>query len=1166
MTKKKSSGVGKIIPERIMDWSGGQNNAVNVALLNENESRLLQNYSLDEKGTLFPFPGSLKRYAADMGTSPAAGLGKFYKSDGTSKFLIGLEDGKLYVDSPHLVNQYDTQADFNGGGNFAVQADAGGKLWPMIIKDGFESGLFDDWHTRDAGWTIDTVVFKTGAKSAKGTGTTQKLIREFGMNAGQLYIKMAVRFAEANQLHYPVILISPTSTEIQAIVADTDGHFKYHTGTALANFPTDKTYAANTWYIVEVWVRGGTYWVSIDGVGLTPSGLTMKDTADAAQTQASKLQIQNAGATSATTYVDDIELNLLAPVPSRASVAYKQDGTQVAANAPRYEAVGSVQGVMVEEGTTNLLTANQASVETDTTGFVAVSGSTLSRTVAHWHGAACLKIITPGAAASEGFRTDSVAVTASQPYAASIWLTGSGSVRLVLQELDAANSNIGFTDSVNLSLTSSWQRLTVPRTFGVNGVNARLYVQTNTQAAVTFYADGLQLESKANATSFQLPGIARAAETLTIPTTGVFNKGNWTIELTFTPTSQQVVSGRFARFFDITIDANNYYRSFIGPSGTYDIEVASGGVVKTIADSTPLTVGVPVSIMFSGNGSVLRLCKNGAQIGSDLAYAEPIGSLPSTIYLGCGLGGAYQANGIFSDVRFSSRDRTLAEHQAYVASGLPITLDADTTLLMSANGNLNISTTHHWLSPVIDCSNATDKSSGHLSLTSTTPGASTVAAASRSAPASTGPWTAWVAALGDGSLQHVANNYVQIKLTLTRDGENDPYVDKITVSFDGQATATLLASDFSPGKQFFFDQLNDLLAVMTGDAPRKYDGTTLAAMGGSPPHAPYGVAHKNRFWMAKGSRLYFSDLLNIESWPVLNFIDIMPNDGDEITGMITFGDYLVIAKGHSVWLLIGETINTFRVRRIHSDRGCYAPRSLCIVNQMLCFVSDDGIYFSDFTQPVLISERIRKTWDGLNKRRLNLIASWFYDHKLYVAVPDAGQQRNTRVIVYDSLRQAFAGDRIWPVSCWTDFREAGEINSFYGRSDLGNVRKIDAGHNDDGVAYEAIYESMAISHGAAEILKRYNIGYLQIKPAALDAELIISFIVDGVETPTMTVTVPANATGLIDTLQIFASAVGVVSGHRIQIKIRQMVLDNPLGIQSVYLEALPLLIAPTLRG
>src|SRR5690606_9261968 len=77
---------------------------------------------------------------------------------------------------------------------------------------------------------------------------------------------------------------------------------------------------------------------------------------------------------------------------SRNSVAYLPDGTEAGVGQPRYYG----GGIMVEEETTNLLTENQSSVETDTSGFLTgsrVSTATLSRdTTVAWHGSASLRV------------------------------------------------------------------------------------------------------------------------------------------------------------------------------------------------------------------------------------------------------------------------------------------------------------------------------------------------------------------------------------------------------------------------------------------------------------------------------------------------------------------------------------------------------------------------------------------------------------------------------------------------------------------------------------------------------------------------------------------------------------------------------------------------------
>jgi len=47
--------------------------------------------------------------------------------------------------------------------------------------------------------------------------------------------------------------------------------------------------------------------------------------------------------------------NVNAPTFTRNSIAYKSDGSQVAANQPRFDVIDGVLGLMVEEGTTNAI-------------------------------------------------------------------------------------------------------------------------------------------------------------------------------------------------------------------------------------------------------------------------------------------------------------------------------------------------------------------------------------------------------------------------------------------------------------------------------------------------------------------------------------------------------------------------------------------------------------------------------------------------------------------------------------------------------------------------------------------------------------------------------------------------------------------------------------------
>ena len=334
MAKKKLK-IGEIDYERIFNWEGGMNDAVDASLLDGHESPLLENASLDQKGTLGVRRGRAERYSPDISNSPVVGVTAYYKSDGTAILLIATNDGSLYTDTPHLVNSFKVQSEFEQGTLQAMLSETEGKLLPMTFSTGFEEGSFSYFHTRDTGWKIDTEIHKTGSLSAKCTGEGQRLARELLFSASNVYIKHSVRFGEEDKIHYPVILISPSNTEIHAVVADADGKFKYHDGASLNEFPESKEYEKDTFYDVEVWVRGSKFWVSIDGTSITPSGVSMKDTEGTAHHAVTKALFKNSKDEEETTmWIDDLTINSLALVFTRPTVL-----GDVKANTPRYERI-----------------------------------------------------------------------------------------------------------------------------------------------------------------------------------------------------------------------------------------------------------------------------------------------------------------------------------------------------------------------------------------------------------------------------------------------------------------------------------------------------------------------------------------------------------------------------------------------------------------------------------------------------------------------------------------------------------------------------------------------------------------------------------------------------------------------------------------------------------
>ncbi len=158
----------------------------------------------------------------------------------------------------------------------------------------------------------------------------------------------------------------------------------------------------------------------------------------------------------------------------------------------------------------NLLSVNQSSVETSTTGFTASdgfllnSGATLTRVTSQsYYGAASLQVVTDGNHTSEGVATSGIAALANWNYTASAYVLMPAGVSFEIRLRDATN-NLRDTAVIQTG-TGAWQRVSTSLTTGASAVgNLYLAILVTTQPAQTFYVDGLMIEPNAVATSWEL--------------------------------------------------------------------------------------------------------------------------------------------------------------------------------------------------------------------------------------------------------------------------------------------------------------------------------------------------------------------------------------------------------------------------------------------------------------------------------------------------------------------------------------------------------------------------------------------------------------------------------------------------------------------------------------
>ena len=145
----------------------------------------------------------------------------------------------------------------------------------------------------------------------------------------------------------------------------------------------------------------------------------------------------------------------------------------------------------------NLLTANQQSVETDTTGFSAVDLSTISRdTNFAYVGAACLKVITSAAVNGVlGGMAVLATSTNTQVWAVSAYVMSPTAVTVQV----IGRNNTAGTDGTPTVVTLTpytWQRISAlsPSVTSGDVISLRVLEET-ADSNITFYVDGLQINN-----------------------------------------------------------------------------------------------------------------------------------------------------------------------------------------------------------------------------------------------------------------------------------------------------------------------------------------------------------------------------------------------------------------------------------------------------------------------------------------------------------------------------------------------------------------------------------------------------------------------------------------------------------------------------------------------
>lgn len=143
-----------------------------------------------------------------------------------------------------------------------------------------------------------------------------------------------------------------------------------------------------------------------------------------------------------------------------------------------------------------------SSFEGDASSWAGVGGTTLTRTTAQaWTGSASLQMAST-TVDSYARQEDVCPADPGETWTGSVYVKGSGTMQLQLVFRDAADVTTTSFLSTTITLSASWQRVTVTGLSGAGTVRARLYLFQRSAGVLTAYADGFLLEQAGSAGTY----------------------------------------------------------------------------------------------------------------------------------------------------------------------------------------------------------------------------------------------------------------------------------------------------------------------------------------------------------------------------------------------------------------------------------------------------------------------------------------------------------------------------------------------------------------------------------------------------------------------------------------------------------------------------------------
>lgn len=199
-----------------------------------------------------------------------------------------------------------------------------------------------------------------------------------------------------------------------------------------------------------------------------------------------------------------------------------------------------------------------------------------------------------------------------------------------------------------------------------------------------------------------------------------------------------------------------------------------------------------------------------------------------------------------------------------------------------------------------------------------------------------------------------------------------------------------------------FVTVNDIVYYVNGfDGLRKWDFTTESQVNST--NYTLICEHKGLLFAVRKddpNRIDFSNFAEYETFTSTDFIYVpSPKTGDPVSALASLNGFLLLWTLNNKFILSGDDNATFSLDEAPDQKGTYTQETVTKDDNFVYYLSDDGVYRSNGSEPQLLSENVYEEVRTLANKSDACIQ--VNRGRLYLWYKSAGSSFNNRCYVWN---------------------------------------------------------------------------------------------------------------------------------------------------------------------